>query len=386
MLLLGQLSLILLMTLFLGQLSTYFHLPAVVGQLLSGLLLGPAILNVIHLDSLLEAFAQLGIFFLMFAAGLESNLKQLKTYFRLSFVIAATGVLLPVILIGAAGLGFGLTLPAALFIGVVFSATSVSISAEVLKENAQLTSRAGTAIFGAAVVDDVLAVIVLSVFMAIFPLSDATPSASSTDLLQKIGLQTGYFVFIWLLFKFLIPHISTWMRRQPAFSGIWPTLGLIFGFGLAWLAETIGLSNVVGAFFGGLLLSQTPLKIELRPKIDTIGNLLFIPVFFASIGLTMTLESLGQDLAFILILTLLALMTKFWAGQWGSRLFGLSKNEAAIVGAGMVSRGEVALIVAQIGHTAHLFPETIYSSLIMAILLTTLISPLLLQHFIKKGA
>ena len=140
----------------------------------------------------------------------------------------------------------------------------------------------------------------------------------------------------------------------------------------------------MGAFFGGLAIRQTPQFKEVNSSVSAIGYSIFIPVFFVDIGLSMTFASLVKDLGFIIVMTILAIFSKFWAGKYSSEIFGFTKNEGNIVGAGMISRGEVALIVAQIGISNHLFPEDIYSSLILVIILTTVISPFVLNHFIKS--
>ncbi len=160
---------------------------------------------------------------------------------------------------------------------------------------------------------------------------------------------------------------------------------LILALTMAWAADFVGLSAVVGAFFGGLAIRQTPQYKEVNSSISAIGYSVFIPVFFADIGLSMTFDSFFKDIWFILVMTVLAVVSKFWAGKYSSEMFGFSKNEANIVGSGMVSRGEVALIVAQIGITHHLFPEDIYSSLILVIIITTVLSPFILNHYIKKA-
>ena len=160
---------------------------------------------------------------------------------------------------------------------------------------------------------------------------------------------------------------------------------LVLALTMAWAADFVGLSAVVGAFFGGLAIRQTPQHKEVQSSVSAIGYSIFIPVFFADIGLSMTFASFFKDIWFIIAMTVLAVLSKFWAGKYSSEVFGFSKNEGNIVGAGMVSRGEVALIVAQIGITHHLFPEDIYSSLILVIIVTTVISPFILNHFIKKS-
>lgn len=380
---LGELILILLATTLLGQLFARFNLPSVIGQLLSGILLGPAILGWVHPNDIISLFSQFGVILLMFLAGLESDLDLLKKYFKLSFTVAAIGVILPVIMMGIASYLFKMKPLEALFIGIVFAATSVSISVVVLQEADQLHSRAGTAILGAAVVDDILAVIVLSLFVTFS--HEGGKSGLTNNFFVNILIEAAYFIIVWLIFKFIAPYFMKYSEKiEVAYSVVIGSL--VLAIAMAWAADFVGLSAVVGAFFGGLAIRQTKQYKEVHSSVAIIGYAIFIPVFFADIGLSMTFASLVQDLFFIIIMTVLAVLSKFWAGKYASKMFGFEKIESNIVGAGMVSRGEVALIVAQIGIDHHLFPQDIYSSLILVIIITTILSPFILNYYIKKTA
>lgn len=379
---LGELILILLATSLLGQLFARFNMPAVIGQLLSGILLGPAILNWIKPNDIISIFSEFGVILLMFLAGLESDLDLLKKYFKLSFTVATTGVILPVVFMGLASYGFGMKPLEALFIGIVFAATSVSISVVVLQEANQLHSRAGTAILGAAVVDDILAVIVLSLFTTFS--HEGGRSGLTSNFFLNLVIEAAYFIVVWFIYKWIAPYF---MKLSEKISVDYSVViaSLVLSIAMAWAADFVGLSAVVGAFFGGLAIRQTPQYKEVHSSVSAIGYSIFIPVFFADIGLSMTFASFFRDLWFIIVMTVLAILSKFWAGKYASEAFGFTKNEGNIVGAGMVSRGEVALIVAQIGITHHLFPEDIYSSLILVIIITTVASPFILNYFINKG-
>lgn len=378
---LGELILILLTTVLLGQLFARFNMPAVVGELLSGIVLGPALLNLVKPNDIISLFSQFGVILLMFLAGLESDLDLLKKYFKLSFTVAGIGVVLPVIFMGLASYAFGMKPLEAIFIGIVFAATSVSISVVVLKEANQLQTRAGTAILGAAVVDDILAVIVLSLFTTFS--HEGGKSGITNNFFINLLIEAAYFVVVWIIYKFIAPYFMKIAEKLDVNYSV-VIASLILALTMAWAADFVGLSAVVGAFFGGLAIRQTPQYKEVNSSISAIGYSVFIPVFFADIGLSMTFDSFFKDIWFILVMTVLAVVSKFWAGKYSSEMFGFSKNEANIVGSGMVSRGEVALIVAQIGITHHLFPEDIYSSLILVIIITTVLSPFILNHYIKK--
>lgn len=379
---LGELILILLTTVLLGQLFARFNMPAVVGELLSGIVLGPALLNLVKPNDIISLFSQFGVILLMFLAGLESDLDLLKKYFKLSFIVAGIGVVLPVIFMGLASYAFGMKPLEAIFIGIVFAATSVSISVAVLKEAHQLQTRAGTAILGAAVVDDILAVIVLSLFTTFS--HEGGKSGITNNFFINLLIEAAYFVVVWIIYKFIAPYFMKIAEKLDVNYSV-VIASLILALTMAWAADFVGLSAVVGAFFGGLAIRQTPQYKEVNSSISAIGYSVFIPVFFADIGLSMTFDSFFKDIWFILVMTVLAVVSKFWAGKYSSEMFGFSKNEANIVGSGMVSRGEVALIVAQIGITHHLFPEDIYSSLILVIIITTVLSPFILNHYIKKA-
>lgn len=378
---LGDLIIILLVSTLLGQLFSRFNMPAVVGQLLSGIILGPAILNWVTPNHVEALFSEFGVILLMFLAGLESDLDLLKKYFKLSFSVAATGVVLPVVFTGAASMLFGMKFLEALFIGIVFAATSVSISVMVLKEANQLNTRAGTAILGAAVVDDILAVVTLSLFTTFS--HEGGQSGVTNNLALNLLIEVIYFVVVWFIFKWVAPYFMKLAEKMSVDYAV--VIGsLVLALALAWAADFVGLSAVVGAFFGGLAIRQTPQYKEVQSSVSAIGYSIFIPVFFTDIGLSMTFDSFFKDIWFIIVMTILAFFSKFWAGKYASEVFGFSKNEGNIVGAGMVSRGEVALIIAQIGISNHLFPKDIYSSLILVIIVTTVISPFVLNHYLAK--
>lgn len=378
---LGELILILITTVLLGQLFSRLNMPAVIGQLLSGIILGPAILGWVHPDSIVALFSEFGVILLMFLAGLESDLDLLKKYFKLSFTVAAVGVILPVVFTGLASMAFGMKFLEALFIGIVFAATSVSISVVVLQEANKLHTRAGSAILGAAVVDDILAVVVLSLFTTFS--HEGGKSGVTDNFLINLLIEASYFIVVWLIYKWVAPHFMKAAEKIDVNYSV-VIASLVLALAMAWAADFVGLSAVVGAFFGGLAIRQTPQYKEVNSSVSSIGYAIFIPVFFADIGLSMTFESFIQDIWFIIVMTILALASKFWAGKYSSEVFGFTKNEGNIVGAGMISRGEVALIVAQIGINHHLFPEDIYSSLILVIIVTTVLSPFILNHYIKK--
>lgn len=374
--LLGNLTLILLATTIVGHYSTRIGIPAVIGQLIVGIVLGPAMLGWLHLTHNLDSFAEIGVIVLMFIAGLESDLQLLKRYLKPSILVAVLGVIVPVLGTFAIGELYHLPFNESLFLSIIFAATSVSISVEVLKEMNALSSREGTTVLGAAVVDDVLAVIILSVVIS--TTGTSVSSGVSGNLLVTTILQVIYFAAIYFVVRWIAPYMAKIGDRLLIPMGQ-ALMAMILCFGMAYVAELVGLSDVVGAFFAGIAVSQTPAKLTVDRHIEPVGYAVFIPVFFVSIGLNMDFDGLSKQLGFIVLLTVVAIASKLVGAGGGAKLAGFSWGSSAAVGAGMVSRGEMALIIAQIVYSAKLMSPVQYSAVVAAIILATLVAPFLLR-------
>lgn len=378
---LGVLALILLATLLLSHFSLKIGIPAVIGELVAGIVFGPALLNWIQPSNMISEFSEIGVIVLMFIAGLESDLTMLKKYFRPAVLVAVIGVIVPTGVIFAFASAWGFSYVAAAFLGITYAATSVSISVEVLKELNALDSKSGATILGAAVVDDILTVIILSVAVGVF----GTGAKTAVPLWLTLIEQVLYFGLIYLVVKWLAPLVMHLAQHLLPVASV--TLGsLLLCLGMAYLADLLGLSAVIGAFFAGVAVSETKYRAEVDQALEAIGYGVFIPVFFVSIGLNMRFDGVLHDFWFIVILTGLALLTKWLGCGAGAKLAGMAWSDANIIGSGMVSRGEMALIVAQIGFDAHLLHRDFYSSVIIVIVLTTLIAPFMLKAALKRQA
>ncbi|MFD0898696.1 cation:proton antiporter [Loigolactobacillus binensis] len=373
---LGILCLILVTTLLAGHFSRKIGVPAVIGQLLVGIILGPALLNWIQPSSFMHDFSEVGVILLMFMAGLESDISLLKRYLRPGILVALVGVIFPLGLVTLVSLWFHFSLLLAVFMGVIFTATSVSISVEVLRELKLLDSKEGTTILAAAVVDDVLSVIILSVFVS---LSGENTGGHTPSLMIGFIEQIGYFIGIYFVVKWIAPFLMRVSERFLIGASV-TIMSLVICLSMAYLADLVGLSAVVGSFFAGIAVGQTPYKATIDHNVEPIGYAVFIPVFFVSIGLEMSFKGMGAALWFIIVLTIMAVLTKLIGGSLGARIAGFSWASGYTVGAGMVSRGEMALIIAQIGYQAKLIDPEYYSATIIAIVLTTLAAPFLLKH------
>lgn len=377
-----SLAVILVGTKLAAHLCAKINIPSVIGELLVGILLGPAVLNIVHPGEMMDVFSQIGVIFLMFLAGLESDFNLLKKHMKPSVIVAILGVILPMILFFLIGNAFHMPQAEAIFLGVVFAATSVSISVQVLREYNHLDSKDGSIILGAAVVDDILVVMIVSIFTTLLD-HHGSIELNGAFLWDMLGGKIVFFLVAFLFAKYLLQPILNIAKRLMATEAVTAaSLALCFGF--AVLSEELGMSDVIGAFFMGLMISLTEHQKVVQEKIDVIGYSLFIPVFFVSIGLNVSFGGVMENIVFILILTVVGVISKLVGGYIGGKSCHLDNRQAFVVGAGMVSRGEMALIIVQMGMRYHLISETMYSEIILAIILTTLISPFLIKGAIKR--
>lgn len=377
----GSLCLILLATALAGHFSARLNFPPVIGQLLIGVVVGPAVLNWIHPGNFVEIFSEVGVVILMFIGGLESDLSLLKKYLAPSLLVAVAGMIFPIVGAYLVGHFFGLNQLENMFLGVIFAATSVSISVEVLKNMRQLDTPEGTTILGAAVVDDVLSIIVLSVLVSLA--GNKLNSGDQMPLGLSLLLQVGFFILLFVISRWCVPQLMSLGAKWlvPVSETV---MALILCLGAAYLAEKVGLSSAIGAFFAGLAIGQTDYREEIDQQIEPIGYAVFIPVFFVSVGLNMTFTGLVADFWLFFTLTIVGTLTKWLGAGLGAGLAKFNFKSSSMIGAGMISRGEMALIIAQLGFNAHLLSVDNYSAVIGAIVVTTLCAPFILRAEIKR--
>jgi len=366
------LVLILLATKLAGHLSLKLGQPAVLGKLLAGVLLGPAVLGWVENSDFIHYFSEVGVILLMFIAGLEADLSQLKANWKASFAVAVGGVALPFLGIFAVAEIFGLPAPLAWFLGVAFSATSVSITVQILKEMDKLNSPEGATILGAAVVDDVLVVVLLAVVASFLG------NGGEEALGLLIGKKLIFFVAVLAVGWLAVPRIMAVLARLRISEPI-VTAALAVCFAFAYFADLMGMAGIIGSFAAGIAVSQTYFREKVTEKVEPIAYGLFVPVFFAGIGLQVSFAGVGSQIAFVFVLTAAAVVTKWLGGGLGARLTGFGRTSALAIGSGMVSRGEVALIIAATGlQTGLLIPEY-FTSVVLVIIATTLIAPLTMK-------
>ena len=378
------LSLILASTKLMGLLIRKMGLPEVVGFLIAGIILGPSALHLITITPgdpngiFLENTAELGVIFLMFSAGLETDMQQMKENLKASVVTAVAGVIAPLIM-GAVTYGLYFhedpksynAVLECVFVGVVLTATSVSITVQTLKEMGHLNGAVGTTIMGAAVIDDILGIIVLAVVSG---LKDS--SVSLFSVLLKLFLYAIVIVILWFVVKKAEPVFA--MDRGKRRSGLF---ALAFCMMLAFVSERFfGVADITGAYFAGLMLSVSQVRDYVGKKVEEVSTMFFSAVFFASIGIKVTIGGMsGQNWIFAILLTCIAIVSKIIGCGLGSTACGLGAKEAFQVGVGMVSRGEVALIVAEKGRQLNLIKEEMFAPVVLVVIITTLLTPILLK-------
>lgn len=382
------LAIILLSTKFLGMVSRKVHMPQVVGALVAGIVLGPSFLGIISLEgttgTFLECIAEVGVIFLMFSAGLGTDLSELKENWLGAFIVATVGVIVPV-LGGFVGYALFFHVPLneykeclkAVFVGVVLSATSVSITVETLRELGRLKGKVGTTILGAAVIDDILGIIVLTIVTS---LQDS--SVHISIVLIKIVL---YFVMIaaiaFVVFKFRW-YLERWNQLRRVVI-----LAVSFCLILAYISETVfGIADITGAYFAGLILCSLEIGPYVGRRLEIASYLFFSPVFFAGIGLKTSLSGFKMDIfAFSIILLLIAIFSKIIGCGLGAKFCHFTNKQSFQIGVGMISRGEVALIVAQKGYQCGLLDDTLFAPIVLVVIVTTLITPILLKIIMKDS-
>ncbi|WP_125708962.1 cation:proton antiporter [Companilactobacillus zhongbaensis] len=376
-----QLVLILILTKIGAHLSNMLNFPSVIGELLVGVLAGPAVLNILTGTTFIQYFSEIGVIVLMFIAGLEGDLHLLMKFWKPALSVAILGVIFPTITAaGLCAIVFDFKWTTAIFLGLILSATSVSISVQVLKEMGKMNSKEGAIILGAAVADDIICVILLGICVAFF----GNSASADQPLWIMISTKLLFFVLMIVLGKYFVPKFMDFFKKLNT-SENEATGAVILCFGFSAIAVALGMSDVLGAYFAGTALSETKYQQSLAQKIEPIGYAIFIPVFFVSIGLNISFKGLQNDILFITLLVIVAILGKQIGGSLGAKMFNLNWSEANIVGAGMISRGEMALVVSNVALTSQLIDKNHYTAMILVTVVTTIIAPIILKLFIQRS-
>jgi len=377
---------------FCGILAGRVRMPVVLGELLAGVILGPTFLNFwgwswfhaaapspISAESIFKILAEIGVVLLMFVAGLETDVQMVRSAVAPAFWAAVGGVVLP--MVGGAWVcrAYGLGWRESIFVGAILSATSVTITAQTLMDLKQIRSRSGSTIMGAAVIDDVLGLLVLSLVIAV----GQEMSGGGSLPWGALGMTLGRIVVCLVTIFWLGPPLTRWMLKHSARLPWKPAevaTALILMTLLALHTEwTGGMAAITGSYLAGLFVAGTPSHQKVTQNLQPWISVFFGPLFFVSIGLDINAWQLGEEVTFFVVLLLVAIAGKVMGSGAGAFFNGFGKRDSLIIGMGMIPRGEVGLIAASIGWTAGIVTRDIYVHVVVLVLITTLITPGLLR-------
>ncbi len=388
-----ELSLLIAVILMAAKVAGYFSVrlgqPSVLGELLVGILLGPSLLDLLHLPFLhhaehlgdtIQELGELGVLLLMFIAGLELHLDELSSNTKVSAFAGIMGVLVPVGLGTLTASLFGLSWEAALFMGLTLGATSVSISAQTLMELRQLRTRVGLGLLGAAVFDDIMIILLLSIFLAVI-----AGGTSFLGILLIFGKMVFFLVGAVAFGIYLLPKLVRFNEKLPI-SQKTLALGIVILLFYGIAAEVIGgMAAITGTFLAGLMFARTSTKERLMQGVSALAYGLFVPIFFVSIGLAVNIRDMSATAAWLTLAVIaVAIVSKLLGSGLGARWAGFSWRESWQLGAGMISRGEVGLIVANVGIGAGLVSGDEFSAIVGMVLATTIITPPFLRALFAK--
>lgn len=370
-----------------GFLSVKLGQPSVLGELIVGIILGPSLLNLLHLPvfsghesgEFIKEIGELGVLLLMFLAGLELHLEELAQNRAASAYGGIFGVLIPIGLGFWVGTIFDLPFNQSMFLGLTMGATSVSISAQTLMELKVLRSKVGLGLLGAAVFDDMLVILILSTFMALQ--SGGSTLEILLVLVKMVGFLGGSMVFgLWV-----IPWISKKISGLPISHGV-ITLAIIVMLVYGFAAEIVGgMAAITGSFIAGLMFSRTNQKPDIDRGVKALAYSFFVPIFFINIGLNVNVSDINSSTIWIMVLiSVSAIIGKIIGAGGGAKLGKFTWRESFQLGIGMVSRGEVGLIVASVGLESGLLSPDLFSAIIGMVLITTVLTPPMLRASFSK--
>lgn len=379
-----DLAIIVIATKFFGIVARKCKAPQVVGEIIAGLLIGPSIFGLVNQSDFLTQMAEIGVILLMFSAGLETDLKELMKTGPIATLIACAGVFVP--LLGGALLYMGFygmspwgsdEFYKAVFVGVILTATSVSITVQALKEMGRLKGKVGTTILSAAIIDDVIGIVVLT-FVIGFKNPETNP--------MSVVVNTVLFFIFAIIVGFVAYKIFKRVDARYPHTRRIPIAGLALCLAMAYIAEKyFGIADITGAYVAGIILCSIRDSDYIAEKMDINSYMLFGPVFFASIGLKTSIDNVNASiLLFSLAFVAVGLVTKIIGCGLMARLCKFNKADSLKIGVGMMTRGEVALIVAQKGLSVGLLSPVYFTSVILLIIFSSITTPIILKVLYSK--
>lgn len=357
-----------------GLISKKLGQPEVLGQIVMGIILGAGLMTK---TLFLEELGEIGVIFLMFIAGLETEVNELKESGKSSSLIALGGVLIPGILVSSGAYLVTQDMLLSLFLGLISTATSVSISVQTLREIGHLRSREGMAILGAAIIDDVIGIILLTLAIGVFK-----PTAGNSIILV-IGKIALFFVLVVVIGK-IINLALIKLNDNVELDEKIVSLAVIVCLMLAFMSEEMGVAAITGAYFSGIVFSMTEHRHKVSHEISKMATVFFTPIFFVVIGMGVDLRVAFSAIGIGSIIITLAVIGKIIGSGLGAKLSGFKNNESLQIGIGMVPRAEVAIIIANLGLNLGLINNHAMAVVILMVVITTLITPTLLKWSFER--
>ena len=379
-----QLAIIIIFAKFFGLLARKLKAPQVAGEIIAGLIIGPSLLGWVQTSDFLAGLSEIGVIMLMFNAGLNTNIKDLKKSGLKATLIACVGVAFPLVcgtVLFMSFYGFDRVgteqFYKAMFVGTILTATSVSITVQALKELGKLSSFVGTTIVSAAIIDDVIGIVVLTFVIGLSPKS---ASEGSSNILKIIVLTVLFFICA-IIMGIIFHKIFKHYEKKHSHERRIPIAGLALAFSMSYIAQHFfGVADITGAYIAGVILCSTKDSPYIARKMDVNSYMLFGPVFFASIGLQTNIRTLDFSIAlFALAFVLVGMISKIIGCGSTSRLLGFNTSDSLKIGVGMMTRGEVALIVAQRGLTVGMLDHAFFTAVILLIIVSSICTPIILK-------
>ncbi|TCO78782.1 cation:proton antiporter [Marinisporobacter balticus] len=356
-----------------GFISTKLKQPAVLGQILVGIFLG---MGILEKTELIHYLSEIGVVLLMFIAGLETDVNELRASGKSSAAIAVAGVIVPIVMVSGAAYLISGNFISSIILGLISVATSVSISVQTLKELGHLRTRQGVGILGAAIIDDIIGIVLLTIVVGM-----ARPGTGGNVFI--VILKIFLFFVITMVVGYILVRILVKISDRVNVRRRIVPYAIISCLILAFISEELGVAAVTGAYFAGVIFSMTPYRHKVSHDVGVIADTIFTPIFFVGIGLGVELSSIGDGLGFSILLLGLGIIGKIAGCGFGAKITGFSGKHALQVGIGMVPRAEVSIIIANLGLKMALIGHKEFASAIVLVIATTLITPLLLKWSFK---
>ncbi len=374
--LLAHVAIIIILSKIFSAISAKFRQPPVVGMLLIGLIIGPTGFDLIKTNIIIEFLSEIGVILLLFEAGLETDINGMKKSGKSAIIICLSGVIVPFFSGILLAYLFHMPLNEILVIGVIMTATSVSVTVMTLLDMKKFRTVEGMNIMGAAILDDIVGIILLTFIFSFLGQGDKNAMGIIGDIVLYIVI-AGFISF------FVLNKVFEYSRKTSS-EDTEVSIGLALSFLYSWGAKISGMAAITGSYFAGLAIGQTKSKNKVDQGIKSIGQSLFVPIFFINIGLTTNLRSGNFNLVFAIIFVLVAMLSKIIGGSFGAKISGFSLRRSFSIGVGLVPRGEVALVVANMAISKNIIGDNVFGAVVLMVMVTAIATPMMLKMAFKK--